>query len=297
MLDLAVIILTKDEELHIERCIKNILKLEPKQVFIVDSFSTDKTVEISKKLNTIVIQHSYPGTQAQQFNWALDNCPINSNWILRLDADEYLDENTISEVRTLLPTLNNDISSLSMRRFCVWQGKRIKYGMNSVILKRFFRFGVGRCENKFMDEHIVTNKGDDLLLKGFFVDENLKDISFWTDKHVDYALREAIDLLNLEYNLFENQSNFINKRKEKQIYSKLPLFFRAFVYFIYRYIFKLGFLDGKEGFLWHFLQGWWYRTLVDVKVLEIKKKAKLQFDKEDRTRLLSVIENSFKIKI
>ena len=130
-----------------------------------------------------------------------------------------------------------------------------------------------------MDEHIVTTSGKDLCLRGEFADDNLNDLSWWTRKHVDYAVREAGDLLNIEFNFLGNTEGELSqvtgqagaKRLKKLRYAKLPLFWRSFAYFIYRYFLRGGFLDGREGFLWHFLQGFWYRTLVDANVLELKK--------------------------
>ena len=112
----------------------------------------------------------------------------------------------------------------------------------------------------------------------YFVDHNLNSLGWWTNKHNNYAIREAIDLLDTELGLkVKTEENAVlsqdasHKRLKKMKYAKLPLFWRSFYYFIYRYLFKLGFTEGKEAFLWHFLQGWWYRTLVDAKIYEIKK--------------------------
>ena len=131
-----------------------------------------------------------------------------------------------------------------------------------------------------MDEHIVLKPGSgSVQADGHLVDENLKGITFWTKKHNKYASREALDLLNLKYHLeevdtgLEQASHSQARRKrwiKKNVYSKIPLGVRAGMYFIYRYFLLLGFLDGARGFLWHFLQGFWYRLLVDVKIMEIE---------------------------
>ena len=128
-----------------------------------------------------------------------------------------------------------------------------------------------------MDEHIKVLEGRTITFDSEFADHNLNNIGWWTQKHNGYSIREAIQLLDIEFGILENkdegklndQAN--SKRKFKERYVKFPLFFRSFIYFVYRYFFKMGFLEGKEGFLWHFLQGWWYRTLVDAKIYEIKK--------------------------
>ncbi len=277
-LNLSVIILTFNEEIHLRRCLENARQISD-HVFVVDCFSTDRTVEIAHELGAQVFQHHWENNYAKQFNWALQNLPIRTDWILRLDADEYLFPETIAELRQVLPDLPQEITSLSLPLARIWMGRKMRYGTGRIILKRFFRNGIGHIEERLMDEHVVTTSGNDLCLRGEFADDNLNDLSWWTRKHVDYAVREAGDLLNLEFNLLGNTEEALSqvtgqagtKRRKKLHYAKLPLFWRSFAYFIYRYFLRGGFLDGREGFLWHFLQGFWYRTLVDAKVLEIKK--------------------------
>lgn len=272
--DITAIVLTYNEELHIRRCLDNLLQLTD-QIFVIDSFSTDKTVEIAEEMGIAVIQHEWPGNQAKQFNWALEHCPINSSWILRLDADEYLYLDTIQEIKSSLPNLPTMVTSLSLVRDRIWMGRRIRFGTGDIVLKRIFRTNTGHSEIRLMDEYIVTMHGEDLLLKGRFADDNINDLTCWTRKHLDYAAREATMLLVNEYNL--SSSNNADKceskkRKQKRMYANLPLFLRAFAYFFLRYYLRLGFLEGKEGFCWHFFQGLWYRMLVDATVFEIKKK-------------------------
>lgn len=126
-----------------------------------------------------------------------------------------------------------------------------------------------------MDEHIAVSGKVENLEHPFF-DDNLNGLTWWTQKHNGYATREAIDLLMTEYGLVDEAvantgAHSMAVRRKKLKYCRLPLFWRAFAFFVYRYIFRLGFLDGKEGFLWHFLQGFWYRSLADAKVFEMKK--------------------------
>jgi len=272
--DITAIVLTYNEELHIRRCMENLLQLTD-QIIIVDSFSTDKTVEIAEEMGIKVIQHKWPGNQAEQFNWALDHCTINSSWILRLDADEYLYPDTIQEMKDSLPVLPPEVTSLSLVRERIWMGKRIRFGTGDIILKRVFRTNTGHSEIRLMDEYIVTTHGDDRLLKGKFADDNINDLTNWTMKHLNYAAREAAMILDDEYHLSSPQNieeDESAKRKQKKVYAGLPYFLRAYAYFVYRYFLRLGFLEGKEGFCWHFFQGLWYRMFVDATVFEIKKK-------------------------
>ena len=278
MLDLSVIILTYNEEIHIRRCLENVKQFASK-VYVVDCFSIDRTAQIAKELGAEVIEHEWPGNQAEQFNWALDNLPITTEWILRLDADDYLLPGLIEELLEKLPVIPESVSALSLSRARAFCGKILHHGIvNNIRIIRIFRKGKARYEKRLMDEHLSVLSGETIDMKNQFVDDNRMPIGLFIDKHNGYATREAALLLDAEYHLTNMDSlpqdygrEVEKKRTQKARYARMPLFWRAFGYFVYRYIIKLGFLDGKEGFLWDFLQGWWYRTLVDAKVYEIKK--------------------------
>lgn len=275
MCNISTFIITYNEEIHIERAIKNAQKYA-EEIFVLDSFSTDRTVEIAKQLGAKVYQHKFL-FHADQLNWGLQNLPFQTEWIWRQDADEYLTDELIQELKTVLMQVPDDVTAFTapcLRRFL---GKYIKHGIIPLVLLRLFRNGHARWENKKMDEHIYILDGRIENLKNPFFDDNLNGLTWWTTKHNGYATREAVDLLMTEYGLYENDVvnsgvHSVAIRKKKLKYIKLPLFWRAFAFFFLRYFFRLGFLDGKEGFLWHFLQGWWYRTLADAKVYEIKKR-------------------------
>ncbi|WP_088159854.1 glycosyltransferase family 2 protein [Sphingobacterium sp. G1-14] len=292
---ISAIVLTYNEEIHLERCLKS-LKMINAKVFVVDSFSTDRTREIAEKYGAHFYQNAWVN-YATQFNWALDNCPIDTEWVLRLDADEYLCENGIEVINSDLSKLPDTVSAATLVLKRVFMGREIKR-MPKIKMIRLFRYGRGRSENRWMDEHIQIEFGDIIDLNGAFADDNLNNIGWWTTKHNSYSVREAIDLLDMEYQILGNSHNnnldeqARKKREMKMRYVKSPLFIRSFTYFIYRYIFKLGFLDGKEGFLWHFLQGWWYRTLVDAKVFEIKK-----FCGDDKEKMKQYIHNNYGIRL
>lgn len=276
MLDISVIILTYNEEIHIERCLNN-AKRFAKEIFIVDSYSTDKTVDIALSMGAKIYQHPWEN-YSKQFNWGLQNLPITTEWVWRMDADEYLSDDLINELHQTLAKLPNSVNGFTAPCLRVFMGKYIKHGIIPLILLRLFKIKYAQCENRFMDEHIQVTEGRVENLKNPFYDDNLNGLTWWTTKHNGYATREAIDLLLTEYNLLEqgttanSGSHSSAVRQKKMKYIKMPLFWRASAFFFYRYIFRLGFLDGKEGFMWHFLQGWWYRTLADAKVYEIKKR-------------------------
>lgn len=302
---LSVIILTYNEEIHLERLMKNIADWTD-EIFIVDSYSTDKTLDIARRYGAKIVQHPFEN-QAKQFNWALDNLPIKNDWILRLDADESLTEELKNEISETLinadkKLINADNISINQRpknqpqsvkaingfylkRRVYFMGRWIRHGgYYPVWFLRLFRKGKARSEERGMDEHLVLLEGKAGKLKNDFIDDNRKDLSWWIDKHNKYASREAnailetSDVLNIGVNIGTSDVQRLGDRPmkkrwlKKKIYYKLPLFCRAFLYFLYRYFFQLGFLDGKEGLIFHFLQGFWYRFLIDAKIYELKKK-------------------------
>jgi len=298
-LDLSVIILTYNEGIHIKRCIKSVYGWV-QDIFVVDSYSNDRTLEIAKKYTNHIYQHEFIN-QATQFNWALENLPIKTEWVMRLDADEYVTDELRDELLEKLEKFPDEIVGLYVKRRVYFMGKWIKHGACYPIWHlRIWRKGKGYCEQRWMDEHIKITEGRVAFLENDIVDYSLKPLHWWINKHNSYATREAVDLLNYKYwfmkydeikpKLFGTQEK--RKRWLKMRYSRLPLFVRPFLYFLYRYFFKLGLLDGNEGLIWHFLQGFWYRFLVDAKVHEIEKKAK-----QENKPIKQIIEEIYAIKL
>ncbi|UPK71954.1 glycosyltransferase family 2 protein [Chitinophaga filiformis] len=282
---LTVIILTYNEEKHITRCIQN-LKRVSDNIIIIDSMSTDRTVEIATALGATVIQRPWPGNHSDQFNWALDNCNITTTWTMRMDCDEYLLDELIDEINTKLPQTKPETGGYIIKRRVIFMDKWMKRGgFYPHRLLRIWRTGTGRLEERAMDEHVVLEKGETAAFQHDMVDHNLNDLTWWTHKQNNYASREVKDLLdiergttsenNVDVSLSGEQSSRKRWIKEK-IYSRIPLFVRPFIYFIYRYFIRLGFLDGGAGLVWHFLQGFWYRFLVDAKMYELKRNNRLK---------------------
>lgn len=300
-LNISVVILTYNEELHIRRCIENIAAFV-KSIFIIDSFSTDRTLAIAEEYKKVtILQHKWENNYAKQLNWGLEHAPITTEWVLRLDADEYLTSELINELQQKLETEPEEVTGIIFKRRHYFMDKWMKRGIYPVKLLRVFRYNAGKCESRLMDEHIQLFRGHAVEYEYDFVDHNLNNLSWFCHKHIDYAIREAVDLLDIEYNLTgaaatDNDKNIseqaINKRKMKHKYVRQPLFWRAFFYFCYRYFLKGAFLDGKVGFIWTFIQGWWYRTLVDAKVFELKRLCG-----DDKKKMIETIEREYRISL
>lgn len=301
-LDVTTIILTYNEELHIRRCLENVCPFS-KKVYVIDSPSTDHTADICREFENVeVVVHKYPGNQAAQFNWALDNVVIDTEWILRVDADEYLLPELVEELEQKLPELPSDVTGIELKRRHIFMGKWMKHGIYPVIMMRMCRTGYGRYADRLMDEHMVINNGRCIMLNNDFCDHSLINISDYCRKHLDYAQREAAVVLDEMYGL--SSDNIVKgmsdlradeslgkqaeeKHKSKSKYNQLPLFWRSFAYFLFRYFIKGGFMDGKEGFIFAFIQGWWFRTMVDVKLLEARKAMETENLKLDNNSILA----------
>jgi len=293
MNNISIVILTFNEEIHIERCIKSLLPFT-KEIFIVDSNSTDRTVEIAESLGAKVYQNKWVN-YAVQYQWGLDNCPIDTEWVMRMDADEYVLPELADEINTRMSAIDKDVSGIYIKRRVFFLDRWIKHGdYYPVWLLRIWRHKLGKIEARWMDEHIKLSAGTTIQFENDLVDDNKSGLTAWTAKHNNYATREAIDALNKIYNFIDEDieegklfgSSVERKRWLRQKYDNLPLFLRPIIYFHYRYFFKFGFLDGKPGFIWHFLQGFWYRFYIDAKIYEIyhntgkDKQAILKFIKE-----------------
>ena len=235
---------------------------------LTPSLPHSPTLQLQLETPTInFVQHEWPGNQAAQFQWALDNLPIEAKWILRLDADEYLTDELIAEIKEKLPAIDDDVDGVVLKRRHVvgWLGNRwIKRGMYPTRILRLFRRGHGHSDMKIMDEHIVVD-GKVVEFDNDFVDHSLISFADWKAKHRAYARREAQSYLSGERSTGE-------KAAKKAAYYRLPPYLRAFAYFCVRYFLKLGFLDDVAGFRWHFWQGLWYRCLVDREIAKLQSR-------------------------
>lgn len=275
--DLAVVILAYNEAAHIERAVRSLQALGA-AAFVIDSFSTDGTPDLARAAGATVVQHRFVN-YAQQYQWGLDNLPIQSGWVMRLDADETLTPALVEEIRHRLPTLPPDVTGVNLKRRHVFLGRWIRHGGRyPLVLLRIWRKGGARIEQRWMDEHMVLLHGRSVTFEHDFSDENVNDITYFTDKHNKYATREAIDVLSSRYGLgasddaiFTAAASVQATRKrlvKERLYNHLPLWCGPFGYFVLRYVVQLGFLDGTQGLIYHFLQGFWYRFLVAAKVWE-----------------------------
>jgi glycosyltransferase involved in cell wall biosynthesis len=274
---LTVVVLTYNEEMHISRCLSALQGLGARLV-VVDSFSTDGTVELAAISGADIYKNKF-ANQAAQFQWAMDNCCIKSEWVLRLDADETIDADLVRAVKDFVASDGCGHNGAIFHRKHIFMGRWVRHGGRYPLpMLRLFRNGCAHVEQKWMDEHIVLDHGTSTILAGGFEDNNLNTVGWFIDKHNKYATRETVDIkLKQLYPMLSGSSISkgtgrairLKRFLKDKVYLGLPYFIRPFLYFMYRYFVQLGFLDGASGFAYHFMQGFWYRALVDLKCLEI----------------------------
>lgn len=279
---LHAIILTFNEEMHVGRCIDSIAA-QCESITVIDSGSNDRTIEIARERGAEVLSNAWVN-HANQINFGIDQLSSRGGWLLRIDADEIFDEDSRESLNKAIASSPDDVDGVMVQRRIYFLGRRICHGgIEPSWQLRLWRNGRGRCEQRWMDEHIQvagrTAKSEIVLS-----DINLNSLTWWTAKHNGYASREAIEILNQRSGPLFIQSDHGSKASpqarrrrfiKEKIYSRLSPGGRAILYFLYRYVLRCGFLDGREGLYFHLMQGLWYRTLVDAKVTEIERHARV----------------------
>ena len=279
-LDLTALVLTFNEARHIERAIASVRGIA-REIVVIDSGSTDDTVARAEAAGARVLRHRFVN-YSRQFQWGLDHGGIATGWIMRLDADEIVEPDLAARLAEMLPAMSGDVAGVNFDRKHVFMGRWIRHGGRYPLrLLRLWRAGQGRIEDRWMDEHMVVTGGRTITLAGGFADVCLHDLTFFTDKHNGYATREAIDILNRRHDLFARDEALSSRTASRQagmkraikerIYNRLPFWVGPTGYFLYRYVIQLGFLDGREGLIYHVLQGFWYRFLVNAKLIELER--------------------------
>lgn len=292
MTEVHALVLTLNEELHIGRCIESLSK-HCASILIVDSGSTDRTVEIARQLGAEVIHNPWIN-YATQLNFGICHLADRSGWLLRIDADEVLERDGAETIGQAVSRMPADVDGIAVQRRIFFLGKRMRHGgMEPSWQLRLWRNGAGRCEQRWMDEHIKV-AGKVARSSVVVSDINLNSLTWWTSKHNSYASREAIDVLNQRFRFLPTDSLHsegasaqaqIKRFLKNSVYLKMPSGVRSIGYYLYRYIVCCGFLDGKAGFYWHLMQGLWYRILVDAKVEEI-----LRFSDSNQCSLIDAIQ-------
>lgn len=273
----SVVILTYNSEATITAVLESARRVSD-DIHVVDSFSTDGTVEIARRFGANVVQHPFEHYGAQR-NWAIAALPLKYDWELHLDDDERLSEELVKELNALELAYPNDVAGYYISRLVKFLGRSIRHGgMFPIWHMRLFRRGAGRCEARRHDQHFYV-EGATRKLKGAMIDDRM-GLSEWTERQNRWADFEVDDAMAppkvgvVKGRIFGNPVE--KKRALRSVYYRFPMFIRSFMLFLYRYVLRLGFLDGKEGLIYFVLQAFWFRFLVDAKLFERRMTATLE---------------------
>ena len=296
-LPISMVVLTYNEENNLSDCLASVVGWTG-ELLVVDSGSNDRTLEIARQYGAHILSHPFE-THARQWNWTLDNLSFRYEWVLGLDADQRVTPELRDEIIELFGREAQNargeerlekIDGFYIKRRQVFRGKWIRHGgyYPKYLLKLFRRQRVRIDLHDLMDHHFyVTGRVAKLHNDIIEENENENDISFWIEKHNRYATliaREELQRGRNDRQASMTPSPIGNPDQRtlwlKRIWHRLPLYLRPFLYFFYRYFFRFGFLDGKEGLIFHFLQGCWFRLLVDIKIDELKRDAQRATSRE-----------------
>lgn len=280
MVPITALIVTRNEELNIEKCLKSITGWID-QIFVIDSESEDQTVEIARRYAEVfLLPYEHGRIIPWIFQWGLDNLPIRNEWVLILEADQEVSPELRQELQDLFARPDIRENGFYMRRIQVFRGRRIRFGgYGSKYLLKLFRRSEGRLDPLEEDTRIYV-RGRVGKLHAPLIEYNIKEhnILFYVQKHVRYAeafAKEEFERRRQGLRFQVKPSPFGTPDQRtlwlKSLYYRLPLYVRPFLYYFYRYFLRLGFLDGKEGFIFHFLQAFWFRLLVDIRLEELMR--------------------------
>jgi glycosyltransferase involved in cell wall biosynthesis len=254
----SVVVLTYLEELNLETCLRSVAGWS-KDIHVLDSGSTDRTLEIATRLAHQVHHHPYVD-HASQIAHAIYTLPLQFDWVLLLDADREVSDELKLNISTVVSEPEQLVDGFYIAHRNVFRGHSVR-GLNRwrLIFVRHSRVEVD--DSELIDCRLRT-EGSTGFLKGEIIEHNLKenDLDFWIDKQQRYTTRLAAEeaLRRAGHAGWSARPRLLGNPDErliffKRIWYRLPLFVRPFLYFGYRYIWKLGFLDGPDGFLFHFL--------------------------------------------
>lgn len=272
-LDLSILVLARNEQIHIERCIHSARRLGV-QIFVIDSHSTDGTADIARDMGACIVQCT-ADRFADKLNWALSNVEFQTTWVMRLDADEVLSDELVKTLPSVLRQIPNDVCGLLLRRQLWFMGQWMRHGgVYPSWTMRIWRRDTASCESRDLDEHMLLSQGTIQSLPLDIIDNPSFSLSTWIDKHNRYSTIEAKSVQTSDTGLMRPRlfGSAVERTRwfKVKVFYRMPPFIRPALYFIYRYVFRLGFLDGRKGLVFHFLHALWYRILVDAKIIEAK---------------------------
>ena len=274
---LSVVVITYNEEENIGACLESVAGWTD-DIFVVDSYSTDATVQIARRYTDKIYSHPFESFAAKR-NWALDNLPFGYDWVFFLDADERFTPELRNEISQVLADGAPGFSAFYVNRAFIFMGCWLKHGgFYPGRLIKLVRRGRARLVDARPREYFVVN-GQTGVLRHDLIHDSVKNLTWWTAKHNDYATREAQEFLERRGRAALRAAERMgyleaNRRiRLRDAWDRMPMFIRPFLMFSYRYVFRLGFLDGIPGLIYCVLHDLWYPFLIDAKCKELQSEA------------------------
>jgi glycosyltransferase involved in cell wall biosynthesis len=274
MADVTAIVLTLNEEANLAACLDSVADF-CKRVVVVDSGSTDRTVEIARAHGADVYEHPFT-YYAAQYNWGVDHADIATKWTLRLDADERFTPAVCERCeKLLLEHAEDDVNGIVMESDFFFLGRQMKHGGSKKRKIMLFKRGKGASRTVSATRIPYCSKGGTAAISERYLHYDFKDLTSYISRYNWYAIRELQDYLAYEqgasFDVNTDEQLRRHRKKKFTLYYRAPMFLRAWLWFVYNYYFRLGFLDGREGYIYHYFESYWYRFLVDAKIYEHKK--------------------------
>ncbi|MCE5188136.1 MAG: glycosyltransferase family 2 protein [Eubacteriales bacterium] len=274
MADVTAIVLTLNEEANLEACLRSVEGFCAR-VVVIDSGSSDRTLEIAGAYGADIYEHPFT-YYAAQYNWGVDNANITTKWTLRLDADERFTPEVCKACESQMAEHDADeVNGIVLESDFFFLGRQMKHGGSKKRKIMLFKTGKGRIEDRKRDAHTILLEGTAVSIRERYLHYDFKDLTSYIARYNWYAIRELSDYIEYEngasYDANTDERLRRHRKKKFTIYYRAPMFLRAWLWFVYNYYFRLGFLDGKEGYLYHYFESYWYRFLVDAKIYEYRK--------------------------
>lgn len=278
-LPISVIVLTYNEEQNIKQCLDSIHQWAD-ELFIVDSGSTDQTVQIAQQYTDSIIEHPFENYSKQR-NWAQHNLPISNEWVFHIDADERVTTPLVTQLRDFFSAPTQGIAGLLVRRRIEFMGRHMCHGgIYPTYHCRIFQHALGQCEDREYDQHYLV-QGQIFQIEADLTEVTASSLHSWTTRHLKWAQMEAQHLFQQAHVgtgrvQADRGGNAIERRRwlRASVYERSPIFLRAYLYFFVRFVLRGGFLDGFPGLIYHTLHGFWFRFYTDAILYELRQDSK-----------------------
>ena len=275
-LSLSAILLVCNEEENVDICLNSVKDICA-EILVVDSGSTDRTIEICRRYTDKIFTHPFKDS-ATQWAWALANLPIGYEWVLPLDADYRVSAELNRDLVSALESPDDEVNAYYSRHQYFFWGAPIR-GFKRQGL-RVFRTGTVAVDPSERHDFKFVVQGRTRKLRGILYEYNRKELSLdaWIEKHQRFSSRVAADEVLRKNGVLEWRvpARLLGSPDErivwlKKLWARMPLFVRPALYFCYRYFLRGGFLDGRTGFIYHFMQALWFRMLIDIRIAGIER--------------------------